>query len=317
MRLSPSLPWLLAIASFLANTTNAGIVPRAPKPSLARRDQIAECELVLIALRASQFCSSFDHIQDVTSTIVSTQPGLVSTFTITPLPCTTTLPLSTSLTTTTVPVSGPTITDTITFPAVTTTDVISQSGPTTDLTTVLPALTTTTTVVLSPDTVTITTTLPPQTIDATETDTTVTTTLTTSTAPTVTSVLTSSFLMTITTTSTDTETDTFTSVTTTTVTSYTGTHAKRAASAAPVLEARYVLRWTQVSFKTIAYSFQGPDNLHDKQQSRACDNDSVRTYNHLVCPNHHTSHNAKGNHNHKYDSVNDFQSFVLYESKPI
>lgn len=68
-----------------------------PRVYLERRDAVADCRLVLVALKASAFCSSFVPIVDVTST--STGAGTLITTTVAGNPCTTTAATSTTVST--------------------------------------------------------------------------------------------------------------------------------------------------------------------------------------------------------------------------
>ena len=68
-------------------------------PKLEQRDQVAACEAVLVALKASAFCSTFGNIHDITTTISSTGKSDSTTVTVPAPPCITTLSTSTSTTT--------------------------------------------------------------------------------------------------------------------------------------------------------------------------------------------------------------------------
>ncbi|GAB7324948.1 hypothetical protein MBLNU13_g08756t1 [Cladosporium sp. NU13] len=63
---SASLVAALAFLSPLVSAANIG------RSEIEARDNVAACKAILIALKASQFCSSFVPIKDVTSTETKT-----------------------------------------------------------------------------------------------------------------------------------------------------------------------------------------------------------------------------------------------------
>ena len=75
-----SLASIIANLAFLSPLTAAANVGRA---ELEARDNVAACKAILIALKASQFCSSFVPIKDVTSTETKTGPTGYTKITVT------------------------------------------------------------------------------------------------------------------------------------------------------------------------------------------------------------------------------------------
>lgn len=67
-----SLATIIATLAFLSPLTAAANVGRGAE--LEARDNVAACKAILVALKASQFCSSFVPIKDVTSTETKTGP---------------------------------------------------------------------------------------------------------------------------------------------------------------------------------------------------------------------------------------------------
>ncbi|GAB7324947.1 hypothetical protein MBLNU13_g08756t2 [Cladosporium sp. NU13] len=63
------LPSLVAALAFLSPLVSAANIGRS---EIEARDNVAACKAILIALKASQFCSSFVPIKDVTSTETKT-----------------------------------------------------------------------------------------------------------------------------------------------------------------------------------------------------------------------------------------------------
>lgn len=79
-----SLVSIIATLAFLSPLTAAANVGRA---EIEARDNVAACKAILIALKASQFCSSFVPIKDVTSTETKTGTTGYTKVTVT-APCT-------------------------------------------------------------------------------------------------------------------------------------------------------------------------------------------------------------------------------------
>ncbi|KAF2824387.1 hypothetical protein CC86DRAFT_384027 [Ophiobolus disseminans] len=87
--------------------------------ALRPRDNVAECQAVLLFLKAAAFCSTFNGLKDATRT--ATGAGLLKTTTATVAgaPCTVTAERATITSMTTVLVSGPIITATTVLNALT------------------------------------------------------------------------------------------------------------------------------------------------------------------------------------------------------
>jgi hypothetical protein len=82
---------VLSILSFSQLLTQASPVERQEQ-DLQRRDDVGACELVLLLLKATPFCSSFNVVRDTTRTIAVTGSSKTSTITAPAAACTTTLP---------------------------------------------------------------------------------------------------------------------------------------------------------------------------------------------------------------------------------
>jgi hypothetical protein len=72
--------------SFL-QVTSAANIGRSDVAQIEARDNVAACKAVLVALKASAFCSSFVPIKDVTSTVTKSGPAGSTQVTVT-APCT-------------------------------------------------------------------------------------------------------------------------------------------------------------------------------------------------------------------------------------
>ena len=145
-------------------------VDLAAAPAIQRRgraDEVNDCKALLVFLAASQFCSSFAHITDTTTTVTQTRPPVLRGTTIT-AHCTSTVPGQTVTNVVTQTLAAPVATQTLTAPATTETDTVTVGGPTTE-----------TTLVLTGISVDETITLPAPTTEVTVTDTTAITTITT------------------------------------------------------------------------------------------------------------------------------------------
>jgi hypothetical protein len=75
---------IVATLAFLSPLISAAYIGRL---DIEARDNVAACKAILVALKASQFCSSFVPIKDVTSTETKTGPTSSTKVTFT-APCT-------------------------------------------------------------------------------------------------------------------------------------------------------------------------------------------------------------------------------------
>ncbi|KAF2669765.1 hypothetical protein BT63DRAFT_453951 [Microthyrium microscopicum] len=166
--------------------TSFGRVQAAPgASSLERRDNVDNAVKLLVAAKASAFCSSVIGIKDVTTT--KTSVGLTSHITITDsaAPCTITAPANTLTATSIVTLSASVISTTTTLVASTSTSLVTASASTVVATSTLSAITDTSLITLSISTSTTSTTVTPDPVFTTSTATsaTVVTTTITSYAP--------------------------------------------------------------------------------------------------------------------------------------
>jgi len=89
-----NLVTVLYVLSGSLQIAEAGPV-RRQEQALQARDDVAACELVLIALKATSFCSSFVGVHDSTKTAIATGPSKTALTTVPAPPCTVTAPANT------------------------------------------------------------------------------------------------------------------------------------------------------------------------------------------------------------------------------
>lgn len=145
MGLLQSLFIVFAPVLLLCHSVYASALPESN--SLERRDAVDSCQAILVSITATAFCSSLNHISDMTKTVTSAASGTQAVVTATGAPCTTTKPATTV--TITQSVAGPTAVTiiTVTLPAETSTvsSALAASTVSSGLTKTVTASTTVTT----------------------------------------------------------------------------------------------------------------------------------------------------------------------------
>lgn len=85
---------VLSVLSGSLQIAEAGPV-RRQEQALQPRDNVAACEIVLVALKATSFCSSFIGVHDPTQSAIATGPSKTVLTTVPALSCTVNAPANT------------------------------------------------------------------------------------------------------------------------------------------------------------------------------------------------------------------------------